>query len=80
VSNIEDGLPPPPDPEYEYKYIDPPAPEEEFIEWLQAVIAARIEHPKCPEVWKVCNVVQHIPKKVQRVRNAHDLLLGEMPP
>lgn len=80
MSNIKDGLPPRPDPEYEYEYIDPLAPEEEFIEWLQAVIAARIEHSKCPEVRKVCNVLQHIPEKVQRVRNAHDLLLDETPP
>jgi hypothetical protein len=58
------SLGPRPHPEYEYEYIDPSTPEEDFVKWLQAVIALRIAYPRCPETLALCNVLEHIPREV----------------
>ena len=58
--------------EYQYQYLDPKIPEEDFVKWLQAVIAARIEYPKCPETLALCSVLEHIPKKLNGKMKSDD--------
>ena len=49
------------DRDYEYIYPDSTVPEKHFIEILEAIVRARITYPRCPEVLKLGNVLQHVP-------------------
>jgi hypothetical protein len=55
---------PRPHPEYEYEYINPSTPEEDFVKWLQALIALGIAYARCPETLALYNVLERIPRKV----------------
>jgi hypothetical protein len=58
------SLGPRPHPEYEYEYINPSTPEEDFVKWLQALIALGIAYARCPETLALYNVLERIPRKV----------------
>jgi hypothetical protein len=59
----EQAIPPKTDQDYEY-IREPTVSETDFINWVEAVMTARIIYPRCPETLKLPNVLQHIPKKI----------------